>query len=66
LPFSTRTAAPDISGWRVSEVDKRMELIRHVAGDRYAQLEVNALVQRVIVTNHRREAAEELASVGCS
>jgi aerobic carbon-monoxide dehydrogenase large subunit len=37
-----------------------------VAGDRYAQLEVNALVQRVVVTNHRREAAEELASVGCS
>jgi hypothetical protein len=39
-----------------------MELIRDVAADRYAQLEVNALVQRVVVTNHHREAAEELAS----
>ena len=39
-----------------------MQLVRDVAGERYAQLELNALVQRVVVTNHRREAAEELAS----
>ena len=39
-----------------------MQLIRNVAGERYAQLELNALVQRVVVTNHRREAAEELAN----
>jgi hypothetical protein len=33
------------SGWRVSEIDRRM----------------NALVQRVVVTDHPRQAAEELA-----
>src|SRR5215471_21333601 len=57
-----RKISHDTSGWRVSEVDKRMQLIRDVAGERYPQLELNALVQRVVVTNHRREAAEELAS----
>ena len=32
ITFSHGGAAPDISGWRVSEVDKRMQLIRDVAG----------------------------------
>jgi len=62
ITFRRGGAAPDISGWRVSEVDKRVKLIRNVAVERYAQLELNALVQRVVVTNHRREAAEELAN----
>ena len=39
-----------------------MQLVREVAGERYAQLELNALVQRVVVTDDRRRAAEELAS----
>ena len=38
-----------------------MQLVRDVAGDRHPQLELNALVQRVVVTDHRRQAAEELA-----
>jgi hypothetical protein len=46
----------------VSEVDKRMQFVRDVAGDRYARLELNALLQRVVVTDYRRPAAEELAS----
>lgn len=50
----------DLSGWRVPAVDERMRLVREAAGDRYRQLELNALVQRVIVTNDRRGAAEEL------
>jgi hypothetical protein len=29
--------------------------------ERYARLELNALVQRVVVTNHPRQASEELA-----
>ncbi len=37
-----------------------MRLVREVAGDRYARLELNALVQRVVVTDDRRKAAEEL------
>ena len=40
-----------------------MQLVREAAGDaQYAQLELNALVQRVVVTNDRRQAAEELTS----
>ncbi len=54
---------PDLSGWRVSEVDERVRLVREVAGEeRYARIELNALVQQVIVTNHRRSAAEQLTS----
>ena len=56
-------APPDLSGWRVSSVDERIQLLQEVAGDeQYARLEINALVQRVIVTNDRRKAAEELTS----
>ena len=35
-------------------------VIRDTAGERYAHLELNALVQRVEVTDHRYLAAEEL------
>ena len=61
ITFRRGGVVPDISGWRVSEVDKRMQLVRDVAGDRYSRLELNALVQRVVVTDHPRQAAEELA-----
>jgi probable F420-dependent oxidoreductase len=54
--------APDFSGWRVAGIEERMQLIREAAGDRYDRLELNALVQRVVVTDNRRHAAEELAS----
>lgn len=54
-------AAPDLSGWRTSNIDERVRLVREAAGEeRYARLELNALVQRVVVTDDRREAAEEL------
>jgi probable F420-dependent oxidoreductase len=56
-------APPDLSGWRAAGVDERIQHVREAAGDeRYARLEINALVQRVIVTNDRRKAAEELTS----
>jgi len=55
--------APDLSGWRVPEVDERVRLVREVAGEeRFERLELNALVQRVIVTDDRYKAAEELTS----
>lgn len=52
----------DLSGWKTAAVDERVQLVRDAAGDRYDRLELNALVQRVIVTDDRRQAAEELAS----
>src|SRR6266480_1257260 len=54
-------APPDVSAWRAAEIDKRVELVREAARDRYPQPELNALVQRVVVTEDRRAAAEELA-----
>jgi len=35
--------------------------VREAAGDRYERLELNALIQTVVVTDNRRQAAEELA-----
>jgi probable F420-dependent oxidoreductase len=52
--------APDFAGWKVAGIEERMQLVREAAGARYNGLELNALVQRVVVTDHRRQAAEEL------
>lgn len=53
---------PDLSGWRVPGVDARVRRIRAIAGDeRFARLELNALVQQVVVTDDRRGAAEAMA-----
>src|ERR1051325_9397414 len=55
-------APPDVSAWRASAMDERVKLVREAAGEeRFARLELNALVQRVVVSQDRRGAAEELA-----
>jgi len=51
----------DFSGFRAAGVDERVALVRAAAGARFDQLELNALVQQVIVTENRLGAAEELA-----
>jgi probable F420-dependent oxidoreductase len=57
------SAPPDLSGWRASAVDERVRLIREVAGEqRYGRLETSALIQRVVVTDDRHRAAEEMTS----
>jgi probable F420-dependent oxidoreductase len=61
ITFRRGGTEPDLSGWRVAGVDARVRLVREAAGDRYERLELNALVQRVVVTEDRRQAAEELA-----
>jgi probable F420-dependent oxidoreductase len=62
ITFRRDGTAPDISAWKASEISERLQLVREVSGDRYARLQLNVLVQRVVVTDDRREAAEELAS----
>lgn len=53
---------PDLSGWRAAGVDDRLRRVRESAGEaRYAQLELSALLQQVVVTDDRREAAEALS-----
>lgn len=46
--------------WETQRLDATVAYIREQAGERAAQLEFNALVQAVTVTNDRRAAAEEL------
>lgn len=60
LAFPKGATEVDVSGCKPSSVDERVAWVREQAGARFEQLELNALVQRVIVTDDRRQAAEEL------
>ena len=60
ITFSQGGTAPDMSGWKAAGIDERVRLLRATAGARYDRLEVSAQIQRVIVTDKRREAAAEL------
>lgn len=48
------------TGFPAEVVGERVALVREAAGDRFDQLELNALVQGVIVTGDRRAAAERV------
>jgi probable F420-dependent oxidoreductase len=41
---------------------QRVEWVRHAAGERLAALELNTLLFAVVVTEHRQQAAEQLAA----
>jgi len=60
VTFTQGGTTLDMSGWKVAGVDERLRVIRDAAGDRFGALELSAQVQRVIVTDRPREAAEEL------
>ena len=62
ITFRRGGVEPDFSGWRTAGIDERLRLVKEAAGGRYDRLELNALVQRVVVTADRRRAAEELAT----
>jgi probable F420-dependent oxidoreductase len=61
ITFRAGGTEPDLSAWKTAAVDERVRLVREAAGDRYDRLELSALVQRVIVTDNPRQAAEDLA-----
>jgi probable F420-dependent oxidoreductase len=61
ITFRHGGAERDLSGWRTAGVDQRVQHVREAAGDRYELLELSALVQTVVVTDNRRQTAEELA-----
>jgi probable F420-dependent oxidoreductase len=61
ITFFDGGVRPDVSAFRASAVDQRVALVRGTAGDRYRDIEMSALVQRVVVTDDRGAAAEELA-----
>jgi len=60
ITFTRGGTEPDFSVWRTGGVDERVRLVREAAGARIDQLELSALIQRVVVTEHRRQVAEEL------
>src|SRR5712692_6650525 len=60
ITFGRGGVEPEFSGFRAAGADERVRLVREAAADRYERLELNALVQRVLVTDQRRQAAEEL------
>jgi probable F420-dependent oxidoreductase len=60
ITFTRGGTAPDMSGWRAAALDERMRIVRDAAGERFDRLVLSAQVQRVIVTDRRREAAAEL------
>lgn len=61
LAFPKGATEVDVSGAAPARVDERIAWVREQAGARFEQLEINALVQRVVVTDDRQQAAEELA-----
>jgi probable F420-dependent oxidoreductase len=46
--------------WSPDRLDRAVAVIRDGAGDRWPNLELNALVQRVVITDDRRGAAEQV------
>ena len=60
ITFTRGGTSPDMSGWKIAGVDERLRVVREAAGQRFSRLELSAQIQRVIVTEHRREAAAEL------
>ena len=61
ITFARGGTEPDFSTWRVGVADERVRLVREAAGVRIEKLELSALIQRVVVTEDRRQAAGELA-----
>jgi probable F420-dependent oxidoreductase len=61
VTFDRGGTGRDLSGFPPVGVDERVRLVREAAGTRLDELELNALVQQVTVTEDRRGAAEALA-----
>src|SRR5215510_1979627 len=51
ITFRRGGAVRDVSAFKAGVVDDRLGLVRETAGDRYERIELNALVQRVVVTD---------------
>jgi len=58
ITFAHGGVAPDFSGFRAADVDARVGLVREVAGARFAEIELSALLQRVMIGDRRALAVE--------
>ena len=48
--------------WQAQQIDDKIAVIRHAAGKRFEELELNALVQYIEITTDRRTAVEPIAA----
>jgi probable F420-dependent oxidoreductase len=48
--------------WEAHQIDAKVAVVRRAAGDRLAEIELNALVQRVEITTDRLASAERLSA----
>jgi len=51
----------DLRAFTDAGTEERVTIVREVAGDRFARLELNAVVQQIVVNASPRRAAEEFA-----
>ncbi|MGH9244088.1 MAG: LLM class F420-dependent oxidoreductase [Acidimicrobiales bacterium] len=61
-----RATRVDLSDFGPEALDRQVARVREAAGERFPRLELNALLQRVIVTDDRRAIAEEEAAASPS
>jgi probable F420-dependent oxidoreductase len=62
LGFQKGGSQVDVSGFKADSVDERVQWVRSEAGARFAELELNTLVQLVTVTDDRQQAAADLSA----
>ena len=61
LTHDPNTRLVRLSHFGSEGLENRIAVVRHAAGDRFEQIEINALIQAVLVTDDRHKAADELA-----
>jgi probable F420-dependent oxidoreductase len=62
----TAAGALDLGDRTAQAFDEKVRWIREAAGNRLADLELNALIQHVVVTDNRRQGAEQILAAYAS
>jgi probable F420-dependent oxidoreductase len=57
---ATAAGAVDLGDRTPRAFDQKVRWIREVSGERFLHIELNTLVQQVLVTDHRRQGAEQV------
>jgi len=63
---ATAAGAMDLGDRTLQAFDEKVRWIREAAGERFAELELNTLIQHVRITDNRRQGAEEVLAAYAS
>jgi probable F420-dependent oxidoreductase len=63
---ATASGAMDLGDRTPQAFDEKLRWIREAAGERFAELELNTVIQHVRITDNRRQAAEEVLAAYAS